>query len=135
MDAILKIYQCCSCISDRNITWKNGDSLNYVQITTRLFNVKIKGRTENCDCYFLSQKQDFHFKRSLKWWHFHFKRLNDGIFILTIHLNDGIFIFRRHLNDEILYKYILLVRVICEKYRLRGEANIPSRFSLIPPNI
>ena len=28
-----------------------------------------------------------------------------------------------------LYKYILLVRVICEKYRLRGEANIPSRFS------
>jgi hypothetical protein len=29
----------------------------------------------------------------------------------------------------ILYKYILLVRVICEKYRLRGEANIPSRFS------
>ena len=28
-----------------------------------------------------------------------------------------------------MYKYILLVRVICEKYRLRGEANIPSRFS------
>jgi hypothetical protein len=26
-------------------------------------------------------------------------------------------------------KYILLVRVICEKYRLRGEVNIPSRFS------
>jgi len=23
----------------------------------------------------------------------------------------------------------MLVRVICEKYRLRGEANIPSRFS------
>jgi hypothetical protein len=30
---------------------------------------------------------------------------------------------------DILYKYILLVRVICEKYWLRGEANIPSRFS------
>jgi len=30
---------------------------------------------------------------------------------------------------HILYKYILLVRVICEKYRLRGEANIQSRFS------
>ena len=29
----------------------------------------------------------------------------------------------------ILYKYILLVRVICEKYRLRGEANFPSRLS------
>ena len=29
----------------------------------------------------------------------------------------------------ILYKYILLVRDICEKYRLRGEANIPSCFS------
>jgi hypothetical protein len=28
-----------------------------------------------------------------------------------------------------VYKYILLVRVICEKYRLRGEANIPSHFS------
>jgi hypothetical protein len=28
-----------------------------------------------------------------------------------------------------LNKYILLVRVICEKYRLRGEANIQSRFS------
>ena len=32
-------------------------------------------------------------------------------------------------RSAILYKYILLVRVICEKYRLRGEANIPSRFS------
>jgi hypothetical protein len=31
--------------------------------------------------------------------------------------------------ESILYKYILLVRVICEKYRLRGEANIPSRVS------
>ena len=30
---------------------------------------------------------------------------------------------------SVLYKYILLVRVTCEKYRLRGEANIPSRFS------
>ena len=30
----------------------------------------------------------------------------------------------------ILYKYILLVRDICEKYRLRGEANIPSCFSV-----
>jgi hypothetical protein len=29
-------------------------------------------------------------------------------------------------RECILYKYILLVRVICEKYRLRGEANIPS---------
>ena len=29
-------------------------------------------------------------------------------------------------NCLVLYKYILLVRVICEKYRLRGEANIPS---------
>ena len=26
-----------------------------------------------------------------------------------------------------LYKYMLLVSVIYEKYRLRGEANIPSR--------
>jgi len=26
---------------------------------------------------------------------------------------------------KILYKYILLVRVICEKYRLRGEAIFP----------
>ena len=34
-----------------------------------------------------------------------------------------------YLFTIILYKYILLVRVICEKYRLRGEANIPSRFS------
>ena len=30
---------------------------------------------------------------------------------------------------HVIYKYILLVRVICEKYRLTGEANIPSRFS------
>jgi hypothetical protein len=30
---------------------------------------------------------------------------------------------------SVLYKYILLVRVTCEKYRLRGEANIPSRFN------
>jgi hypothetical protein len=41
-------------------------------------------------------------------------------------------------RSAILYKYILLVRVICEKYRLRGEANIPNRFSgeghLIPRN-
>jgi hypothetical protein len=28
-----------------------------------------------------------------------------------------------------LNKYILLVRVICEKYQLRGETNIPSRFN------
>ena len=34
-----------------------------------------------------------------------------------------------YLFTIILYKYILLVRVICEKYRLRGEANIPSRYS------
>jgi hypothetical protein len=27
---------------------------------------------------------------------------------------------------QTLYKYIMLVTVICEKYRLRGEANIPS---------
>jgi hypothetical protein len=33
------------------------------------------------------------------------------------------------LAAELLYKYILLVRVICVKYRLRGEANIPSRVS------
>ena len=32
-------------------------------------------------------------------------------------------------RSAILYKYILLVRVICEKYRLGGKANIPSRFS------
>ena len=31
------------------------------------------------------------------------------------------------LSDGTLYKYILLVRVICEKYRLRGEANFMSR--------
>ena len=30
---------------------------------------------------------------------------------------------------QILYKYILLVRIICEKYRLRGEANFPNRLS------
>ena len=35
----------------------------------------------------------------------------------------------RNKDKDILYKYILLVRVICEKCRLRGEANIPSRFS------
>ena len=29
----------------------------------------------------------------------------------------------------IIYKYILLVRVICEKYWLRGEANYPNRLS------
>jgi hypothetical protein len=29
----------------------------------------------------------------------------------------------------ILYKYILLVRVICEKYQWRGEANFPSGHS------
>ena len=28
---------------------------------------------------------------------------------------------------DVIYKYILLVRVICEKYRLRGEANFLSR--------
>jgi hypothetical protein len=33
------------------------------------------------------------------------------------------------LPNMTLYNYILLVMVICEKYRLRGEANIPSRFS------
>jgi hypothetical protein len=33
--------------------------------------------------------------------------------------------------EDILYKYILLVRVICEKYRLRGEENIPSRFMFV----
>ena len=31
---------------------------------------------------------------------------------------------------SVLYKYILLVRVTCEKYWLRGEANIQSRFSI-----
>jgi len=30
---------------------------------------------------------------------------------------------------KIIYKYILLVRVICGKYRLRGEKNITSRYS------
>jgi hypothetical protein len=30
---------------------------------------------------------------------------------------------------SIIYKYILLVRVICEKYRLRGEANLPSHLN------
>jgi hypothetical protein len=41
-----------------------------------------------------------------------------------VHRNDNIFVMKRGK----IYKYILLVRVICEKYRLRGEANIPSRF-------
>jgi hypothetical protein len=32
-------------------------------------------------------------------------------------------------HASIIYKYILLVRVICEKYRLRGEANLRSHLS------
>jgi len=38
------------------------------------------------------------------------------------------------LLGTILYKYILLVRVTCEKYRLRGEANIPSHLFDWPRN-
>ena len=34
-----------------------------------------------------------------------------------------IYLNRRVYRVCIIYKYILLVRVICEKYRLRGEAN------------
>ena len=45
--------------------------------------------------------------------------------VFDITLTDNI-----QYGQSIVYKYILLVRVICEKYRLRGEANIPSCFSV-----
>ena len=37
--------------------------------------------------------------------------------------------FRVVMSVAILYKYSLVVRVICEKYRMRGEANFTSRLS------
>jgi hypothetical protein len=36
---------------------------------------------------------------------------------------------------DILYKYILFVRVIWEKYQLRGEANFMSRLSANEGNL
>ena len=47
----------------------------------------------------------------------------DVIVLLAVYYGSAKF------QGIIIYKYILLVRVICEKYRLRGEANIPSRCS------
>jgi hypothetical protein len=35
------------------------------------------------------------------------------------------------LKGVFLYKYVLLVRVICEKYQLRGEANFTSRLETL----
>ena len=62
------------------------------------------------------------------------------VFVVNLYISSQSFSFipyRSFLLDEgfinhtqwLLYKYNLLMRVICEKYRLREEANIPSRFS------
>ena len=51
----------------------------------------------------------------------------------SIHITSKVCFVGFIVFNEILYKYILLVRVICEKYRLRGEANIPSRFTFASP--
>jgi hypothetical protein len=47
------------------------------------------------------------------------------VFIILVHLVGRDVSNTLKVCMGILYKYILLVRVICEKYRLRGEANIP----------
>ena len=47
---------------------------------------------------------------------------------LPINIRALFMLYQHSLKYILLYKYILLVRVIREKNRLRGETNIPSRF-------
>ena len=49
----------------------------------------------------------------------------------SFHIQAKIFQVVFQFGRWILYKYILLVRVICEKYRLGGEANFPRHHSHI----
>ena len=88
--------------------------------------------TDNC----LYQRTDFHTENYRPVWrqtHYNVTDKNTNVSFEDLDIQWYIrinSIIRSTGVTAILYKYILLVRVICEKYRLRGEANFPSHLSL-----